>query len=81
MRVETNTHPTDHMDETIEVLLTSPTSHMLTVQFCILVVEQAITFLDNLSTLDSSGSKLSTKEVFEKKSEILPNSVIGRHLR
>ena len=51
-------------------------------QFCALVVEQAITFLDNLASLDSpSSSQVSTKEIFERKSQILPNSVIGRHLR
>src|SRR5271169_4515830 len=54
---------------------------MLTLQFCALVVEQAIVFLDNLSTLDASPSALSTKEIFERKSQILPNSVIGKHLR
>lgn len=81
LRVVMNSHPAEHMDETIKARLTLPTSHMLTIQFCALVVEQAITFLENLSTLDSLGSKLSTKEVFEKKSQILPNSVIGRHLR
>jgi hypothetical protein len=51
-------------------------------QFCALVVEQAITFLDNLARLDSSASSgISTRELFERKSLILPNSVIGRHLR
>jgi len=78
------THPTEHMDETIEVSypqLSYSIFDMLTLQFCVLVVEQAIVFLDNLSTLDSSPSSLSTKEVFERKSQILPNSPIGRHLR
>jgi hypothetical protein len=36
---------------------------------------------ESLSSLDSSNGCLSTKEVFERKSEILPNSVIGQHLR
>lgn len=54
---------------------------MLMNQFCTLVVEQAITFLDNLATLDSPGSGTSTKEIFERKSRILPNSIIGRHLK
>jgi hypothetical protein len=78
------THPTEHMDETVEVSypqLPYFIFHMLIIQFCALVVEQAIVFLDNLSTLDSSPSSLSTKEVFERKSQILPNSAIGRHLR
>jgi len=40
-------------------------------------------FLDNLATLDlpSSSSPFSSKEVFERKSRILPNSKIGRHLK
>jgi len=56
-------------------------SEMLTQQFCTLVIEQAITFLENLSTLDSSPSLLTTKDVFEHKSQIIPNSAVGRHLR
>jgi hypothetical protein len=40
-------------------------------------------FLDNLATLDSptSSSPLSTQQIFEQKSAILPNSIIGRHLK
>jgi hypothetical protein len=54
---------------------------MLTLQFCVLVVEQGITFLENLASLDSPSSSLTTVELFDRKSQILPNSVIGRHLR
>ena len=56
---------------------------MLTIQFCVLVVEQGTAFLDNLATLDlpSSSSPFSTKDIFEQKSQILPNSIIGRHLK
>jgi hypothetical protein len=56
---------------------------ILTAQFCALVVEQAIMFLDNLATLDlpSSSSPFSTQQIFQQKSAILPNSIIGRHLK
>lgn len=52
-------------------------------QFCALVVEQGMVFLDNLATLDlpSSLSPFSSKEIFERKSQILPNSTVGRHLK
>ena len=56
---------------------------MLTIQFCVLVVEQGTAFLDNLATLDlpSSSSPFSTKDIFEQTTQILPNSIIGRHLK
>ena len=53
---------------------------MLTLQFCVLVVEQGIAFLENLASLDSPSSSLTTEELLDRKSQILPNSVIGRHL-
>ena len=71
------TPPPEEMDETIEVF---PPPTMLTAQFCTLVVEQAINFLDNLSSLDSSYG-ISTSEIFQRRSRILPGSEIGRHLR
>ena len=84
------THPTKNMDETIEVsdppfpsFISPSLPSMLTIQFCVLVVEQGTAFLDNLATLDlpSSSSPFSTKDIFEQKSQILPNSIIGRHLK
>jgi len=40
-------------------------------------------FLDNLATLDlpSSTSPFTSNAVFEQKSQILPNSLIGRHIK
>jgi hypothetical protein len=83
------TRPAELMDETIEVtspeppLFFTPGPSMLTLQFCTLVVEQALLFLNNLSSLDrpATASTLTTKEVFERKSQILPNSAIGKHLK
>ena len=88
MKEMTTSHSTEQMDETVEVSPSSPhissfpiSPHMLTLQFCVLVVEQGITFLENLASLDSPSSSLTTVELFDRKSQILPNSVIGRHLR
>ena len=78
------THPTEQINEIVEVpsvLDPYMPAEMLTQQFCALVIEQAIQFLENLSNLDSSTSLFSTKEVFECKSKIIPNSAVGRHLQ
>lgn len=78
------THPTEQINEIVEapsVFDPYMLAEMLTQQFSALVIEQAIQFLENLSNLDSSSSLFSTKEIFERKSKIIPNSAIGRHLQ